>query len=115
MSPSQKDLRLLYQRSGNRCAFPDYLRVLDAPGSDTDAPVILSDVAQIVAQQPDGPRGHYPLPLEKRDNCDNLMLLCQEHHRLIDQQPHRFTVERLRQMKADHERRIRQVTGCGNC
>ena len=55
------------------------------------------------------------LPLEKRDDYDNLMLLCQEHHRLIDQQPHRFTVERLRQMKADHERRIRQVTGCGNC
>jgi hypothetical protein len=39
------------------------------------------------------------------------MLLCQEHHRLIDQQSHRFTVERLRQMKADHEVRIRQVTG----
>jgi len=110
MAPSQKDLKILFQRSGNRCAFPDCKRILVHPESDLDDPVVLSEVAHIVARSPDGPRGEYPLPLEERDKYDNLILLCEEHHHIVDTQPHTYTVERLRQMKSDHEKLILEAT-----
>lgn len=111
MPPSKKDLRLLFQRSGNRCAFPSCTKVLVYEGTSLDGPVILSEVAHIVAQKPDGPRGDYPLPIDKRDAYDNLILLCEEHHHLVDTQKYTYTVERLRQMKLDHEQLIEVAAG----
>lgn len=110
MPPSQKDLKILFQRSGNRCAFRGCNKVLVHPESDLDDPVILSEVAHIVARSPDGPRGEYPLPLEERDKYDNLILLCEEHHHIVDGQSHTYTVERLHQMKSDHEKLILEAT-----
>lgn len=111
MAPSQKDLRRLYQRSGNRCAFPGCKKVLDFPESSLDDSVILSEVAHIVARSVNGPRGNHPLPLDERDKYDNLILLCEEHHKIIDSQPQTYSVERLKQMKLEHERLIEAATG----
>lgn len=111
MTPSQKDQRLLFQRSGNRCAFPGCTKVLDCPASPLDDAVVLAEVAHIVSSRPGGPRSEYPLPLEERDKYDNLILLCEEHHHLVDNQPHTYTVERLRQVKADHEKLMLEATG----
>lgn len=111
MTISQKNTRLLYQRSGNRCAFPGCTKVLDEPATGQDEAVPLSEVAHIVASKPDGPRGRHWLPIEERDEYDNLILLCEEHHHIIDAQPQTYTVERLRQFKADHEARMRDATG----
>jgi hypothetical protein len=111
MAPTQKDLKILYQRSGNRCAFPDCQKLLVFSASLQDDPVPASEVAHIVARKSDGPRGSYPLLLAERDKYDNLILLCEEHHHLIDSQSQTYTVERLRQMKADHEKLILEVIG----
>lgn len=110
MAISQKDLKILLQRSGNRCAFPSCGKILVHDETDVDNPVLLSEIAHIVAQKTDGPRGQHALPLEKRDNYGNLILLCEEHHHIIDSQPQTFTVERLRQMKADHEQLMAKAT-----
>lgn len=106
MSISGKDQRLLYQRSGNRCAFPNCPRSLTAPATDSDDDANLSEVAHIVAQSEDGPRGKFPLPMEERDKYPNLILMCGEHHTRIDRQPNHYTVEMLRQMKRDHEQKV---------
>src|SRR5438093_51528 len=111
MSPSQKDLRILFQKSGNRCAFPGCGKVLVHSETTLDESSVLSDVAHIVASKPDGPRGMYPLSLDDRDKYDNLILLCTVHHRLVDDQEHTYTVERLRQIKTDHEKLMFEATG----
>lgn len=111
MTPSKKDLRLLFQRSGNRCAFPTCTKTLVYPATSLDGLVALSEVAHIVAQKPDGPRGDYPLPLDQRDAYDNLILLCEEHHHIVDAQKYTYTVERLRQMKMDHEGLVEGAAG----
>lgn len=110
MPPSPKDLRILYQKSGNRCAFPGCPKTLVHNSEGADDHVVLSEVAHIVAQSPDGPRGDHPLPMPRRDRYDNLILLCEEHHTIVDTQVHTYTVERLHQMKADHEALIAQAT-----
>ena len=58
----------------------------------------------------DGPRGDHPMPLEERNRYENLILLCEEHHHLVDTQVSTYPVERLRQMKFDHEGLIAEVT-----
>lgn len=111
MSPPPRDLRILYQRSGNRCAFPGCFKELVYSGNGHDSHVVLSEVAHIVGQSLDGPRGAYPLDLHERDCYDNLILLCEEHHHIVDTQVKTYTVERLRQIKADHEALIASATG----
>ncbi|MBI5954032.1 MAG: hypothetical protein HY865_20440 [Chloroflexi bacterium] len=112
MTITSKDLKLLLQKSGNRCAFPNCGELLIHADSDNiDEQTVLSNIAHIVAQKGDGPRGHYALPLEERDRENNLLLLCEKHHKIIDDQPQRYTVERLRQFKEDHEKRIEELTG----
>jgi hypothetical protein len=106
-----RELRILFQKSGNRCAFPGCRRVLTADGSPPDRDVVLGDVAHIVAESINGPRGDSLLSLMERNRYDNLILLCNLHHQLIDGQPQTYTIERLRGMKQEHERWVEDVLG----
>lgn len=110
MTISSRDLRLLFQQSGNQCAFPNCTCRLTYPSSGLGAAGSLSEVAHIVAQSVDGPRGDFPLALEERDRYENLILLCPAHHTQIDQQVATFPVEKLRQIKYDHENLIAEAT-----
>ena len=65
--------------------------------------VLVGEVAHIVAQKPDGPRGDQTAPGGSRDGQANLILLCQEHHTWVDRQPSRYPVAMLVQWKLDHE------------
>lgn len=94
-----KDVKLLWGRSGNRCAFPGCKIELTTDGSETT----LGEMAHIVADSPDGPRGESDLTPEARDNYSNLILLCPTHHTLIDKNPEEWTVEKLKLMKLEHE------------
>ena len=66
--------------------------------------------AHIVARQRDGPRGDDPLPLNLRDGYENRILLCPTCHSLVDgAESDKWPVERLRQVKAQHEEWARQT------
>ncbi len=65
-------------------------------------------IAHIVADSPNGPRGDQNRSGELAKDINNLMLLCDEHHRLIDkEQVQEHTEERLLAMKKKHEERIK--------
>ena len=69
-------------------------------------------IAHIVADSPDGPRGHPTLSKALAQDISNLMLMCDEHHRLVDKiDVLGHPVERLKTMKAAQEQRIHIVTG----
>src|SRR5947209_6952338 len=103
MGISARDARLLFQQSGNRCAFPTCTRTLTFPKSDKDGSIPTSEIAHIVGESNNGPRGDHPMPLEERNRYENLILLCEEHHHVVDGQVATYPVEKLRQMKYDHE------------
>lgn len=77
--------------------------------SETDDESLVGDIAHIVAENPDGPRGASPLPLEERNKYRNLILLCKVHHKLVDDQPATYTVELLHEMKNRHEHNVRSA------
>jgi hypothetical protein len=97
--------RKLLQRSGNVSAFPDCRVLLTAEGTPEDPVVVLGEIAHIVAESPAGPRGESPLTVEECNSYPNLILLCNQHHQLIDSEGAlaTYTVERLMAMKQDHE------------
>jgi hypothetical protein len=69
-------------------------------------------IAHIIADKPDGPRGDPVLSEKLKADLSNLMLLCDQHHRLIDNEDIAgHPIERLRAMKEAHERRIEIVSG----
>jgi hypothetical protein len=78
--------------------------LLVAEGTETDDPSVFGEEAHIVSAAPGGPR-HGPLP--NHDVYDNLILLCSKHHKQVDDQVGRYTVDLLKQVKRDHEQWVR--------
>ncbi len=70
------------------------------------------DVAHIVAFSDEGPRGDVGRPADPH-SIDNLMLLCLDCHKLIDDNEAAYPVKKLRGFKQEHEERIRAVTEHG--
>jgi hypothetical protein len=105
MAPTPRTLKLLWGRAGGRCSFPDCKRELMVSGSSADDEVITGEVAHIVAQgKLEGPRRDFDPPGGDLHGYQNLILLCEEHHKLVDGQPNTYTVQKLVQMREDHER-----------
>ena len=104
MAVKEKTKLILISKAGNLCSFGECEQTLISDPSCVEGPVVLGEIAHIVAQKLNGPRGDYSLPVAERDEYDNLIYLCPTHHEQVDKQVETFPVEKLRQMKEDHER-----------
>lgn len=115
MAVNTKVQRLVAQKSGNRCGFADRgefcRRLLTAQPLGSEVVTTLGDLAHIVGESPNGPRGASAMTLDERNSESNLMLLCNVHHQLVDAQTATYPVEKLRAMKADHERWVTTSLG----
>ncbi|WP_029277849.1 SAVED domain-containing protein [Pedobacter borealis] len=70
-----------------------------------------SYIAHIYADSENGPRYSSEYSPKLNKDISNLMLMCDEHHRLIDkEQVELHTVERLMGMKLAHETRVEMLT-----
>lgn len=107
MSVSEKTRKILWVQAGGRCAICKEQVI--TPGTDLDDPSVFGEEAHIVARSNGGPRAG-GLAEELIDGHANLILLCSKDHKRVDDQPGYFTVERLHQIKADHEAWVRSVT-----
>ena len=68
-----------------------------------------SFVAHIIASSVSGPRGDKELSAKLSDKLDNLMLMCAKHHKLIDDNPKEYTVDKLKKMKEKHEKKVEEI------
>ena len=101
---------LLWVRSAGRCQYIGCNKELHTDIL-TKKRFNQSYIAHIVADQPDGPRGDKIRSPLLANDIDNLMLLCDSHHRLIDKiEVSAHSEPILLEMKREHEERIRNVT-----
>lgn len=100
MAILDRDRKILWARSGNRCSLCKTLIVEAAQGDDVEA--IIGDEAHIVAQRPGGARAG-SIPVDELDRYANLILLCRNDHAKVDKQEQTFTPDKLRELKASHE------------
>lgn len=103
---------LLFIRAGGRCQFDGCNKfLLEHPLTLTEGN--FAQMAHVVAFSQQGPRGRVgPRPPHVND-VSNLMLLCPQCHKLIDDHTEQYTVAALEKYKRRHEERIHHVTGLG--
>jgi len=101
MGIKQKDIKLLWGRSGNRCAICRTELTQDA--SAITSSFTLGEQAHIVGDNSGSARFTSPLTAEQRDSYHNLILLCPAHHTEIDKNEADWPVEQLHQVKSEHE------------
>lgn len=100
----------LWGKAGGRCQYEGCNKPLYID-SLTKAEFNTAYIAHIIADQPKGPRGDARLSHQLQADISNLMLMCDEHHRLIDKiDIDAHPVDLLQDMKARHERRIELLT-----
>ena len=109
-APSPKTVSILIARAGGRCQFENCNKNIfldEVTLDDTND----SNVAHIIASSPDGPRGSKTQSFVMSDKIENLMLMCLEHHHLIDEKgrEHIYTIERLHAIKAVQEERVQKM------
>lgn len=100
----------LWGKAAGRCQYSGCNQILyrdDVTQEELNA----SYIAHIIADSPNGPRGHDTFSEELKADISNLMLMCDKHHRLIDREDvEGNTVAVLRKMKANHESRMELIT-----
>jgi hypothetical protein len=96
---SERTLKIVWSEAGGKCSICRVLVL--TPGTEDDDPSVFGELAHIVAKSPGGPRAG-GLDQDKLDLHENLMLLCNKHHKQVDDQPNHFTVEKLHRLKRDH-------------
>lgn len=100
----------LWGKSSGRCQYPGCNKILWRDDL-TKEEFNIAYIAHIIANKPNGPRGDKKLSKELARDISNLMLLCDDHHRLIDKEKvDEHPVELLREYKREHEKRIEKIT-----
>lgn len=101
MAIRDADRKLLWGRAHNRCAMCKRPLTAQAESPQLGG-LVLGVEAHIIARSEAGPRGD----TGARDTLDsyaNLILLCPEDHKRVDDQPDVYPADRLRETKSAHE------------
>ena len=107
-NPSEKTRLLVWGRAAGRCQFTNCGERLDQDLISGELGKNFAYLAHNVASSPGGVRGDPELSHELADDPDNIVLMCDIHHRVIDDQRSSgtYSVEAVRAMKFASERRI---------
>lgn len=106
MSISSKTRKLLWGKSGNRCAICKKELVIERTSNDNES--VVGDECHIISPHSNGPRHVSGCNGEWIDSFDNLILLCKVHHKMVDDQCETFTKELLQRIKFDHHKWVRE-------
>ena len=103
---TQRTIKKLFALSCNQCAMPDCYNSLVA----RDEKTIIAKICHIEAASSDGPRYNSKMTDDQRRSFDNLILLCDECHSIIDNKENesKYTVLILKEWKRNHENKCRQ-------
>lgn len=104
MAITGKTRKNLWAKSGNRCAFcRTELFASDAEENEFN----IGEECHIISSKTNGPR--HKEGLTDYDVPENLMLLCRNHHKQIDELHETYTEELLNYVKLNHEGWVRNT------
>jgi hypothetical protein len=98
-STTERDIKILFARSMNRCAYPNCTTAIVQPSG-----TVTGEICHIKARSSKWPRYDPAQSDEQRHAYKNLILLCGNHHKIVDSEPAKYTVDLLNDFKEMHER-----------
>ncbi|MGB3467876.1 MAG: HNH endonuclease, partial [Cyclobacteriaceae bacterium] len=104
MAISEKTRKNLWAKSGNRCSI---CKTELFPDSKGDNEFNIGEECHIISSKVKGPR--HKEGLKSYDHLDNLILLCRNHHKEVDDLPETYTEEILRFIRANHENWVKET------
>lgn len=104
---SKKDIKILWGKSGNRCAFPGCNVELAKEGS-TGKNMVIGVMAHIKGENPTSARYDSSMSDKERNGYENRILLCPTHHTVIDNDSHLYNVGKLLEIKNNHEKWVKE-------
>ncbi|GAA3793003.1 hypothetical protein GCM10022271_26550 [Corallibacter vietnamensis] len=104
MAITDKTRKALWAKSGNRCILCRIELVQEVESSNSN--LIIGQECHIVSEKGKGPRAN-PSFKGNYDDYNNLMLLCANDHKRIDDLTEIYTTEKLLQFKQNHENWVR--------
>jgi hypothetical protein len=103
---------MLWGRAGCRCSYASCrIELLHEDKTEQDNLTSIGEICHIVAKHGGGSRADTSMKPKERNSYENLILLCRNHHRVVDSQVEKYTVEFLHQMKKEHESWVKQQLG----
>ena len=105
-----RDQKVLCTRSGNRCAMPECHKVLVVGKTGDDGESLVAQMAHIKGERATSPRYDVSMTDPERNSYGNLILVCNNCHKVIDDQPSTYSVERLHEIKSQHEKWVVELT-----
>lgn len=99
MPISEKSHKIIWGQFSARCAICKKDVIHETDGGTKS---LIGEVAHIVGEKKDAARGLSSLSLDDRNDPDNLILLCREHHKIIDDAPEEYTTRHLHEIKNNH-------------
>ncbi len=101
-----RTLKILFGLSGNQCAHPKCTNNVIEPATEKSNAAVVAQICHIYAISGDGPRGKAGLTNEELNSPENLILLCPNHHTVVDDQYETYPAEMIKQWKQDHETKV---------
>jgi len=93
-----KDIKALLAKSKNNCAIPDCSEEIV-----TSDNTVVGELCHIESAKPNGPRYNKDNSPEYINSCENLIVLCAKHHKIIDKNTKLYPAELLIRYKDSHE------------
>ncbi len=106
LAPKPSTLRKIHVLSGNQCAKPGCNTVLvNSNGT------FVASVCHIYAAEKNGPRPNVNLTPEQKRSPENLLLLCNVCHKIVDTEEDSYPASMLEKWKADREKVFSEIGG----
>lgn len=97
------DMKVLLQASGGQCAIcKTKLHMRQGDGNVAN----LGEMAHICGEKPESARYNANMTDDERQAYDNLIFVCPTCHTKIDKDVTTYTVEKLHELKAEHEKKV---------
>ena len=108
MSISEHDRKILWAKAGNRCSYRYEGIICDEELiiSEGEKQTLAGEECHIISKKAGTNR--YIADFLNRDSYDNLILMCRKHHKIIDDNQEKYTVDVLQSMKREHEESIKE-------
>ena len=100
------DTKILWAKSGNRCAMCNNVLVIDR---HTNPLCTIGEQAHIKGDKPGSARYDSDQSNIERNSYSNLILLCPACHTIIDKSVAKYSVDYLHEIKSLHEERIERA------